>query len=152
MAPRARIAAYKALWSTQDGATASGLTSDLVAAIDQAVADGVDVINYSISGTSTNFADPVEIAFLFARGCGRFCRSVGRQQRSGDRHGGAPGPVAHDGRAARTTATAAGPWCSATALSTSGASLASAVGPPFIDSTPRPAGADLRPSALLRRG
>jgi len=53
MAPRARIAAYKALWSTQDASTASGSTPDLVAAIDQAVADGVDVINYSISGSQT---------------------------------------------------------------------------------------------------
>jgi hypothetical protein len=58
MAPRARIAMYKALWSTRDGATASGFNSDLVAAIDQAVADGVDVINYSISGTTTNFSIP----------------------------------------------------------------------------------------------
>ena len=58
MAPRARIAAYKALWSTQDGATASGFTSDLVAAIDQAVADGVDVINYSISGTHDELPRP----------------------------------------------------------------------------------------------
>ena len=46
MAPRARISVYKALWSEQDGSQASGFTSDLVAAIDQAVADGVDVINY----------------------------------------------------------------------------------------------------------
>src|SRR5205085_4711629 len=72
MAPRARISAYKALWSTQDGSTASGFTSDLVAAIDQAVADGVDVINYSISGTTTNFLDPVEVAFLFAEDAGVF--------------------------------------------------------------------------------
>jgi subtilisin family serine protease len=72
MAPRARIAAYKALWSTEDGSTASGTTSDLVAAIDTAVADGVDVINYSISGTRTNFADPVEISFLFAARAGIF--------------------------------------------------------------------------------
>src|SRR4029079_10944566 len=64
MAPRARVAMYKALWSTQDASTAGGTTDDLVAAIDQAVADGVDVINYSISGTLTNFADPVEISFL----------------------------------------------------------------------------------------
>src|SRR5205085_1880059 len=64
MAPHARIAMYKALWSTQDASTASGTTSDLVAAIDQAVADGVDVINYSISGTLTNFLDAVEIAYL----------------------------------------------------------------------------------------
>ncbi len=66
IAPRARISMYKALWSTEDASTASGRTSDLVAAVDQAVADGVDVINYSISGTRTNFRDPVEIAFLYA--------------------------------------------------------------------------------------
>jgi len=72
MAPRARIAVYKALWSTQDASTASGFNSDLVAAIDAAVADGVDVINYSISGTTTNFVDPVEVAFLNAANAGVF--------------------------------------------------------------------------------
>src|SRR6266481_5711312 len=72
MAPRARIAMYKALWSTKDASTASGFTSDLVAAIDQAVADGVDVINYSISGSLTNFLDPAEIAFLNAANAGVF--------------------------------------------------------------------------------
>jgi hypothetical protein len=69
MAPRARIAAYKVCW----GGTAGGcFSSDSVAAIDQAVADGVDVINFSISGTSTNLRDPVEIAFLFAADAGVF--------------------------------------------------------------------------------
>ena len=72
MAPRARIAAYKALWSTQDASTASGSTSDLVAAIDTAVRDGVDVITYSISGTRTNFRDPAEIAFMYAADAGIF--------------------------------------------------------------------------------
>jgi hypothetical protein len=72
MAPRARIAAYKALWSTQDASTASGFTSDLVTAIDQAVADGVDVINYSISGTQTNFLEPVQVAFFYAADAGVF--------------------------------------------------------------------------------
>ena len=72
MAPRARIAAYKALWSNEDGSQASGFTVDLVAAIDQAVADGVDVINYSVSGTRTNFLDAVEVAFLFATDAGIF--------------------------------------------------------------------------------
>lgn len=72
IAPHAYISVYKALWSTQDGSTASGTTSDLVAAIDQAVADGVDVINYSISGSSTNFLDPAEIAFLNAADAGVF--------------------------------------------------------------------------------
>jgi hypothetical protein len=72
MAPHARIAMYKALWSLQDASTASGYTSDLVAAIDQAVADGVDVINYSISGSQTNFRDPVEISFMYAANAGVF--------------------------------------------------------------------------------
>ena len=72
MAPGARIAAYKALWAAEDGSTANGFTSDLVAAIDQAVADGVDVINYSVSGSVTSFRDPVEIAFLYAADAGVF--------------------------------------------------------------------------------
>jgi subtilisin family serine protease len=70
MAPRARIAVYKVCWGiAPDGGCFS---SDSVAAIDQAVADGVDVINFSISGTSTNFLDPVEVAFLFAADAGVF--------------------------------------------------------------------------------
>jgi hypothetical protein len=72
MAPRARIAMYKALWSLEDGSQASGYNSDLVAAIDQAVHDGVDVISYSISGTQTNFLDPVQISFLYAADAGIF--------------------------------------------------------------------------------
>ena len=36
------------------------------------MADGVDVINFSISGTTTNFLDPVEVAFLFAADAGVF--------------------------------------------------------------------------------
>lgn len=71
IAPRARIAAYKALWHTASG-SGSGTTSDLVEAIDTAVADGVDVINYSISGSQTNFMDPVEVSFLFAADAGVF--------------------------------------------------------------------------------
>ena len=73
MAPRARIAVYKALWTasttpTNDG----GQTADILKAIDDAVADGVDVINYSVSGTKTNFTDPVEIAYLNATAAGVF--------------------------------------------------------------------------------
>ena len=48
MAPAARIAVYKAVWHRQDW-FAMGETVDLVAAIEQAVLDGVDVINYSVS-------------------------------------------------------------------------------------------------------
>ncbi|WP_163632644.1 S8 family serine peptidase [Microbacterium sp. B35-04] len=72
IAPRARIASYKALWSVEDGSTANGYTSDMVAAIDKAVADGVDVINYSVSGSSTDFLEPTEAAFLNAAAAGIF--------------------------------------------------------------------------------
>jgi subtilisin family serine protease len=68
IAPRARIAAYKTCWGYFSEGGCFG--SDNVAAIDQAVADGVDVINFSISGTSTNFLDPTEVAFLFAADAG----------------------------------------------------------------------------------
>lgn len=61
MAPRARIAAYKACWP---GGCA---VSDLVAAIDAAVGDGVDVINYSIGDGDPDFLDADDVAFLFAR-------------------------------------------------------------------------------------
>ena len=72
IAPRARIAAYKVCWGVGGTANAGCFTTDSVAAIDQAVADGVDVINFSISGSRTNFRDPVEIAFLFAADAGVF--------------------------------------------------------------------------------
>ena len=76
MAPAARIAVYKALWHT--GSSASGSTADLVQAIEDATSDGVDVINYSISGSQTSNVDPVEIAFLFAADAGIFVSEIGR--------------------------------------------------------------------------
>jgi Subtilase family/Fibronectin type-III domain/Peptidase inhibitor I9/PA domain len=72
IAPRARIAVYKVCWGESADPNAGCQNSDSVQAIDDAVADGVDVINFSISGTSTNFRDPVEIAFLFAADAGVF--------------------------------------------------------------------------------
>ena len=65
IAPRAQIIAYKGLGNN------GGFTSDLAGAIDQAVADGVDVINYSIGGgPSLTTAD--DLAFLFAADSGVF--------------------------------------------------------------------------------
>jgi subtilisin family serine protease len=72
MAPRAHLAMYKVCWSTVDGATANCATIDSVAAIEDATADGVDVINFSIGGSTTSFTDPVAIAFLNAAATGIF--------------------------------------------------------------------------------
>jgi subtilisin family serine protease len=79
MAPRARIAAYKVCWTYVDATATDGtgtrnscFTSDSVSAIDRAVADGVHVINYSISGSQTSVNDPVEQAFLRAANAGVF--------------------------------------------------------------------------------
>ncbi|QDO90097.1 S8 family serine peptidase [Ornithinimicrobium ciconiae] len=71
MAPAAHIAVYKGLWMTADG-NGSGTTAGLLAAINDAVEDGVDVINYSISGSSTSVVGPDEIAFLYAADAGIF--------------------------------------------------------------------------------
>ena len=79
MAPRARIAAYKVCYTFVNPAATDGTgtqntcyTSDSVSAIDAAVADGVHVINFSISGSQTSVNDPVEQAFLRAANAGVF--------------------------------------------------------------------------------
>lgn len=63
IAPRAQIVAYKALGSL------GGFSSDLAGAIDQAVYDGVDVINYSIGG-GPGLTSPDALSFLFANRAG----------------------------------------------------------------------------------
>jgi subtilisin family serine protease len=72
MAPAAKLAAYKVCWEKVDGSNCSAFESDSAAAIDAAVADGVDVLNYSISGTADNPIDPVELAFMYAADAGVF--------------------------------------------------------------------------------
>lgn len=76
MAPRARIAMYKVCWTYNDATDPTGgknscFTGDSVAAIEKAVVDGVNVINYSISG-GTAVTDLVEQAFLHASNAGVF--------------------------------------------------------------------------------
>ncbi|QYF92680.1 S8 family serine peptidase [Massilia sp. PAMC28688] len=73
IAPHARIAAYKVCWTYPDPSNPDGsgtrnscFNSDSVAAIDRAVLDGVNVINFSISGSQTSVTDPVELAFFGA--------------------------------------------------------------------------------------
>jgi len=84
IAPRAHVIAYKGLGSL------GGFTSDLASAIDQAVADGVDVINYSIGGGAAGpGAD--EIAFLFADAAGVFVATSAGNSGSGAATLGSPG-------------------------------------------------------------
>ncbi|MCS0589369.1 S8 family serine peptidase [Massilia norwichensis] len=76
MAPRARLAAYKVCWTYNEptdptGGKNSCYTGDSVAAIEKAVVDGVNVINFSISG-GTSVTDPVEQAFFHASNAGVF--------------------------------------------------------------------------------
>jgi minor extracellular serine protease Vpr len=69
VAPRARIAVYKACWSAPDPADDGCATADLVAAIDRAASDRVDVLNLSVGGPSGTI-DTVERALLGATEAG----------------------------------------------------------------------------------
>ena len=86
VAPRAHIVAYKALGHL------GGYTSDLTAAIDQAVLDGVDVINYSIGG-GASLTDPDDIAYLFAADAGVFVATSAGNSGAGNQTIGGPGSV-----------------------------------------------------------
>ncbi len=60
MAPGAKVAAYKVCWQGKEGIASTGCaTPDIVQAIEDAVADGVDVINMSLGGGSES---PVSFA------------------------------------------------------------------------------------------
>ena len=133
IAPRARVAMYKACWETVGGAGCSG--ADTAAAIDDAVADGVDVINFSIGGPTPVFTLD-DLSFLFAADAGVFvARSAGNE-------GPAPSTVG---------TSAVSPWVTAVGASTTdstfeggvtlgngltfrGASVTGGVGPaPIVD-------------------
>jgi len=76
VAPAAKVAMYKACYEGPDPAVTTDdicALSDLIAAIDAAVADGVDVINYSIGGgAATSVLEPDDIAFFNAAAAGVF--------------------------------------------------------------------------------
>ncbi|KAG6705872.1 hypothetical protein I3842_07G199000 [Carya illinoinensis] len=73
MAPRARIAVYKALYRNF-----GGFVADVVAAIDQAVFDGVDILSLSVgpnsppANTKTTFLNPFDATLLSAVKAGVF--------------------------------------------------------------------------------
>ncbi len=85
IAPRAHVISYKTCGA--DGC----FNSDNVAAIEQAILDNVDVINFSISGGGDPFSDAVELAFANAYENGVFIAA------SAGNSGPAPDTVAHRG-------------------------------------------------------
>ncbi|MGA9747758.1 MAG: S8 family serine peptidase, partial [Nocardioides sp.] len=72
VAPGARVASYKVCFSDRDEDSGDCFNSSILEAIDDAVSDGVDVINMSISGVTDTVVDPVEIAFEGAAEAGIF--------------------------------------------------------------------------------
>ncbi len=70
VAPRARVAVYKACWLRPGDTRASCNTSDLANAIDNAVADGVDIINYSVGSSMLQITAPDDIALMNATKAG----------------------------------------------------------------------------------
>src|SRR5262249_57527982 len=138
MGARARVAMYKALWSTQDGSTASGFNSDLVAAIDQAVADGVDVINYSVGPSSppNTFLSPEQVSFLFAADAGVFVSAAAGNAGPGAGTVTNPGPWITTAAAGTHNRSGVGSVTLGNNATFNGASLAAPVGPaPVIRST-----------------
>jgi subtilisin family serine protease len=71
IAPAAKLAIYKVAFSSVTDPAPAIYTGDALAAIDAAISDGVDVINYSIS-SSDAVDDPIDRAFLSAASAGIF--------------------------------------------------------------------------------
>lgn len=96
IAPRAHVIAYKVCGDQ------GCFQSDSVAAVEQAIRDEVDSINFSISGGNNPYSDPVELAFLTAYEQGVFVAASA----------GNSGPTAE-------TVSHRGPWVTTVAASTS---------------------------------
>jgi subtilisin family serine protease len=104
MAPRARLAMYKVCWSYNDDSDPLGALNrcwgaDSISAIESAIADGAQVLNYSIGG-GTALSDPVDLAFLNAANAGIFVAAA----------------AGNDGPA--NTVSHIGPWLSTVGAST----------------------------------
>ena len=127
IAPRAHVITYKVC------GVAGCYGSDSAAAVQQAILDGVNVINFSISGGANPYADAVEQAFLDAYAAGVFVAA------SAGNAGPAPDTTAHRGpwvttvaastqnRAFETTATVVGDG--GASLSLHGTSITAGIAP-----------------------
>src|SRR5690606_227053 len=123
VAPRANIVSYLVCFPTCP-------VSSSVAAVDQAIADGVDVLNFSVSGTRNPWTDLVDLAFLEAYQAGIFVAAAAGNDGPG------AGTVAHTG-----------PWNAAVAASTHGRVVGHTVDltapgpvPPELTGLPAPPG------------
>ncbi|HEX8678373.1 MAG TPA: S8 family serine peptidase, partial [Chthoniobacterales bacterium] len=92
MAPRARIAVYKVCWETMDPASGGCFSNDSLAAMDQATADGVDALNFSISGNATNFNQMTEVGMRNAAAAGVFVATSAGNDGPGASTVAKPGP------------------------------------------------------------
>ncbi|WP_160150872.1 S8 family serine peptidase [Microbacterium timonense] len=156
VAPAAKVAVYKACWTGSTPFDDGCMTGDLLAAIDAAVADGVDVINYSIgSGGAVSTVSLTDQAFLGAAAAGIFvAASAGNDGpsastvdnaapwittvaastipsyeatvRTGDGHAYAGGSIAE-------TAGVSGPFVSASSVAAAGAADPQLCGPDTLD-------------------
>lgn len=93
IAPRARIASYKVCWKGSTATNGGCAGSNTIKAVEQAVKDGVDVLNYSIGPTAGGgtFQDAAVLAFLGASNAGVFVAA------SAGNAGPATGPAANLG-------------------------------------------------------
>jgi len=110
VAPHAKIVAFDVCVPEEPNGACYGDAT--VMAVDDAIAIGVDVINYSISGGASPYSDAVELAFLAATEAGIFVSTSAGN--SGDTTG--PSSVAHRS-----------PWVSTVAASSHGRIFANAV-------------------------
>lgn len=101
VAPAAKVSVYKICWEDNNPATGGCYSSASVEAIEAAIKDGVDVLNYSISGNTDSTTDPVALSFLNAAAAGVFIAASA----------GNSGPAA-------STVNHASPWLTTVAAST----------------------------------
>lgn len=110
VAPHAQIISFDVCVPEEPNGACYGDAT--VAAVDDAIANGVDVLNYSISGGANPYSDPVELAFLAATEAGIFVSTSAGN--AGDTTG--PSSVAHRS-----------PWVSTVAAASHGRIFANAV-------------------------
>lgn len=110
VAPAATLISYKVCWEDNDPDTGGCYGSASVAAVEKAIENNVDVLNFSISGSNETIVDPVSIAFRSAAEAGIFVAA------SGGNSGPTPDTVNHGA-----------PWLTTVAASTFSNELAATV-------------------------